>query len=237
MQDSAFKNYVILGLLIGLGLAIAGISIGVGQYKARTADRYVTVKGLAEREVDADLAIWPITFKVTDNTLGAIHQQIEKKRKVIQKFLQDAGFEESQISFSAPKIKDLEAERYGNQIIPFRYAAQSTVTTRSTDVHLVKKTMEKSGVLVSSGIVFGEENWQTPTEFLFTALNKIKPEMIEEATQNARQAAEKFALDSGSDVGNIRNAYQGLFTIQERDRNSPERKIVRVVTTIQYYLD
>jgi uncharacterized protein len=237
LQDSSFKNYVVVGLLIGLGLAIAGISIGVGQYKARTADRYVTVKGLAEREVDADLAIWPITFKVTDNTLGAIHQQIEKKRKVIKQFLQDAGFEESQISFSAPKIKDLEAERYGNQVIPFRYVAQSTVTTRSTDVHLVKKTMEKSGVLVSSGIVFGEENWQTPTEFLFTALNKIKPEMIEEATQNARQAAEKFALDSGSDVGNIRNAYQGLFTIEERDRNSPERKIVRVVTTIQYYLD
>lgn len=237
MQTSSSKNYVLAGFLIGLGLAIAGISIGVGQYKARTADRYVTVKGLAEKEVMADLAIWPITFKVTDNNLGQLHKQIEKKRNIVKKFLLEAGFSDKDITFSAPKIRDLEADRYGNNPVQFRYMAQSTVTTRSEDVILVKKTMEESGKLVSSGIVFGEENWQTPTEFLFTGLNEIKPQMIEEATRNARQAAEKFALDSGSDVGNIRHANQGLFSIQERDRNSPERKIVRVVTTIQYYLD
>lgn len=225
------------GIFIALGLFLGGLSIGVAFYKAKTADRFVTVKGLAEREVDADLAIWPITFRVTDNDLISLQNEIDQQRQVIQQFLLDAEFNRDEISRSAPRIRDAQAENYGNQTIRYRYVADAVVTVRSSDVAKVRQTMEESGNLVSKGVVLSADSWQNPTEFLFTALNDIKPAMIEEATKNAREAAEKFAQDSGSNVGKIRNASQGFFSITDRDRNSPERKKVRVVTTIQYYLD
>jgi len=234
MQKEGLLNSIIIGVCIG----IAGISIGLGFYKGRTSDRYVTVKGLAEREVNADLAIWPITIKVADNVLSELQNEIDANREIINNFLMEAGFKKEQISYSAPKITDTEAEQqYGNvSRSQYRYTAQTTVTVRTQDVSLVKQTMEKSGKLVGQGIVLAAESWQNPTEFLFTSLNDIKPEMIEQATKNARQAAEKFAKDSGSKVGKIRNATQGYFSISNRDQNSPEIKKIRVVTTVQYFL-
>ncbi len=95
--------------------------------------------------------------------------------------------------------------------------------------------MEQSGKLVKQGIVLAN-SYGRGTEFLFTGLNRIKPAMIAEATKNARKAAEQFAQDSGSKVGSIRKARQGLFTIRNRDMNSPDLKIVRVVTTVEYFL-
>jgi hypothetical protein len=233
-----FKNGLLNTIVLGVAIAIAGISIGVGFFKGRAGDRYVTVKGLAEREVNADLAVWPITFKVAENALGAVQSGIDESRQTITEFLMEAGLTEDQISYSAPKITDTQAERmYGNQSVsPYRYVAQATVTSRSSDVGLIKDTMERSGALVGKGIVLAEQSWQNPTEFLFTSLNDIKPEMIEEATKNAREAAEKFALDSGSKVGKIRNATQGYFSITDRDQNSPDVKSIRVVTTVQYFL-
>jgi hypothetical protein len=225
-------------LIVGICIGIAGMSIGIGFYKGRSNDRYVTVKGLAEREVNADLAIWPITFKVTENDLRIVQKGIDKGREVINRFLTEAGFKEEEISYSAPKITDMEAERrYGNEVMSqYRYIAQTTVTVRSRNVDLTSKTIEQSGKLVGEGIVLAAENWQAPTEFLFTSLNAIKPEMIEEATKDARKAAEKFAKDSGSKVGKIRNATQGYFSIEDRDRNSPQVKKIRVVTSVQYFL-
>ncbi len=223
-------------IVIGVGIAIAGISIGLGFYKGRASARYVTVRGLAEMEVQADLAFWPITFNVADNNLTYLQDNIEFSRKTITNFLFQSGFEESDISYSAPQIRDAEADQYASQQAQYRYTAQATVTTRSTNVQLVKETMESSMELVGKGVVLSAQSWENPTEFLFTGLNDIKPEMIEEATKNAREAAEKFATDSGSKVGKIRNATQGYFSIEDRDRNSPEVKIVRVVTTVQYFL-
>jgi hypothetical protein len=225
-------------LIVGVCIAVAGISIGLGFYKGRAGDRYVTVKGLAEREVSADLAIWPITFNVADNNLASLHSGIDMSRKTITDFLIGSGFQEEDISYSAPKITDTEAQQhYGTERrSQYRYIAQSAVTTRTQDVQLVRKTMESSGKLVGKGVVLAAQSWENPTEFLFTGLNDIKPQMIEEATKDARRAAEKFAKDSGSKVGKIRHATQGYFSIQDRDRNSPEMKIIRVVTTIEYYL-
>ncbi len=232
------KNNQLSILIIGISIVLAGVSIGLGFYKGRTADRYVVVKGLAEREVNADLAIWPITFKVTENDLSSLQRGIESSRETITRFLQKAGFDASQISFSAPQIIDTQTENRYNQNIQneYRFIAQSTVTTRSNDIVLVKKTMEKSGELVGKGVVLGEQSWQNPIEFIYTGLNDIKPAMIQQATMNAREAAEKFANDSGSKVGKIRNATQGYFSISDRDRNSPDIKVVRVVTTVQYFL-
>jgi hypothetical protein len=225
----------IAALILAIGIAIAGISIGIGVYKGRAADRYVTVKGLAEREVKADLAIWPITFRVTSNDLASLRTGIEDGRIAVTQFLKDAGFNENVIANSVPRINDTQAFGSNTRSL-YRYVADVTVTTRSTDVDLVKRTMEQSGKLVGKGVVLSADNWQTPTEFLYTNLNAIKPEMIEEATKDARKAAEKFATDSGSEVGKIRSATQGYFSIADRDRNSPELKVVRVVTTVEYFL-
>lgn len=236
MENKGIAGFAVLGISIAVGLAVGGIGAGVAFYQTRMADRFVTVKGLAEREVDADLAIWPVTFKVADNALGALQQSVDDQRKIVVGFLERAGFGRDEISFSVPKISDTQAEQYGQQRSPYRYIAQATVTVRSSKVSLVRESMEGSGALVSEGVVLVADNWENPTEFLFTALNDIKPAMIEEATKNARAGAEKFALDSGSRVGGIRRATQGLFTIEDRDRNSPERKVVRVVTTVEYFL-
>jgi len=224
-------------LILGICIALAGISIGLGFYKGRSADRYVTVKGLAEREVNADLAIWPITFKVAEDDLLSLQQGIDSGRNAIKTFLLEAGFAEDEISFSAPSIIDTEAQQYsGRNESRYRYIAEATVTTRTGDVQMVRRTMEDSGKLIGKGVALAAKSWENPTEFLFTNLNEIKPAMIEEATKDARRAAEKFAQDSGSKVGKIRNASQGYFSISDRDRNSPEVKNIRVVTTVQYYL-
>ena len=225
-------------MILGICITLAGISVGYGFFKGRTNDRYVTVKGLAEREVEADLAIWPITFNAADDHLLSLQDQINKTRKTITTFLTEAGFKEGQISYSSPRITDTRANRgyNGPNVSQYRYIAQATVTVRTEDVPLVKKSMENSGELIGQGVVLASESWETPTEFIFTSLNDIKPEMIEEATKDARKAAEKFALDSGSQVGKIRHATQGYFSIFNRDNNSPEIKKIRVVTTVEYFL-
>jgi len=210
--------------------------IGNGFKQSRLSDRYITVKGLAERDVPADMAIWPITFKEAGNDLLGLQKDVENKRDVITQFLIDKGFDPKDISHSAVKTNDSYAEsHYGNAPAGPRYRIQKTITLRSTDVEKVKQTMEMSGELVSKGIVLSE-NWENRTEFLFTSLNEVKPEMIREATINAREAATKFAEDSGSKVGKIRKATQGFFSIRDRDANSPDQKVVRVVTTIEFYL-
>jgi hypothetical protein len=213
------------------------MGIGYGFYKGRARDRYVTVKGLAACEVKADLAIWPITFSVAADDLVTLQGQIESGRQAITEFLLVAGFGRDEISFSAPNITDNEAERWrGNNKPPFRYMGEVTVTTRTENVDMVKASIEESGSLVGKGLVLAAQNRRSPIEFLFTSLNEIKPGMIEEATKDARKAAAKFAQDSESRVGKIRHANQGYFSINDRDRNSPEFKKVRVVTSIQYYL-
>jgi hypothetical protein len=229
------KHTVTTALIIALGIAIAGISVGMGFYKGRSADRYVNVKGLAEREVRADLAIWPITCRVTSNDLTTLHQGIDASKLAVTRFLAEAQFPEGDISFSVPRINDTQSLG-ANERPLYRYIADVTITVRSKDIDLVKKTMQQSGKLIGKGVVLAADNWQTPTEFLYTGLNAIKPEMIEEATKDARRAAEKFARDSGSEVGKIRTATQGYFSITDRDRNSPEIKQVRVVTTVEYFL-
>ena len=235
MEKNSSRGFAVLGISIGLGIILAGLSMSIAFYNTRATERYVTVKGLAERNVDADLAIWPVTFKETGNNLAALYKTVQSKRQIIREFLVESGFEDAEISLSAPSIRDSQAEPiYGDQAMPkYRYTAQQTVSVRTDKVELVKQTMEKSGELVGKGVVLVSGGY---TDFLFTSLNDIKPDMIADATKNARKAAEQFARDSGSKVGKIRKARQGLFSINIRDRNSPEHKVVRVVTTVEYFI-
>jgi hypothetical protein len=237
MDRPSLLSSALRGLFIGVGIAVAGLLVGRALYESRLAERYVSVKGLAEREVAADLAIWPISFKEAGNNLTDLQKSIDEKRDIITKFLEASGFPASEITYGAPKISDLLAENFNqnNAGAKFRYVAQATVILRSANVAAVKKNIERTGELIAKGVAVAE-NWENRTQFLFTSLNAIKPEMIEAATRSAREAADKFAQDSGSKVGKIRSATQGLFEITDRDANSPDRKQVRVVTKVEYYL-
>lgn len=207
--------------------------------ESRRGERTVTVRGLAEREVGADLAIWPLTFRAAENDLAKLQQSIAANRGIIRDFLIGHGFSPEELTYRPPNIVDLEAQAYnqGGGERPFRYLATVTVVLCSSDVPKVRAAMDASSRLVEQGIVLGgEEYGGARPEFQFTALNAIKPEMLKEANTNARQAANRFADDSASMVGAIRRANQGLFEIRDRDSNSPEIKIVRVVTTVEYFL-
>ena len=216
MNNRSLSASAVLGITLGVGIVIAGYFIGEAAYKIRASERYVTVKGLAERIVKADLAIWPITFQETDNDLSELQRKVDTHRKLTHEFLVNAGFDDGEISERPPQITDFQANRFGHtkEKREYRYMAQATLTLRSRNVSLVKKAMERSGELVSKGIVLLAQEYHQTTEFLFTGLNKIKPEMIAEATKNARKAAEQFAKDSRSKVGTIRKARQGLFPLQ-----------------------
>jgi hypothetical protein len=238
MKNSSLASAAILGVCIGGGIALAGVYHGKALVESRKPQRTVSVRGLAEREVNADLALWPITFTETSNDLADLYDRISNKKRIIAAFLAEGGFNPADISYSAPSIVDQHAKEYGGDQAPpkFRYLGKATVTVRSGDVPRVKKTIELSGALVGKGIVIGAADWDNKTQYFFKGLNRIKPAMIEEATRNARAAAEKFAADSGSRIGKIRSASQGLFEITDRDQGTPEIKQVRVVTSVDYYL-
>ena len=228
-----------LSIILSLGMITAGYFIGNTLVKSKMHDRSVTVKGLAEREVDANLAVWPISFSETSNELSEIQAQLDKKTEIIYNFLVNQGFSQEEIANGIPTINDVFADRYAarDQFNTFRYIGNSNMTVRTKDIKKLNNAIANISKLIGQGIVLNQNNYWQTVEYLYTDLNVIKPEMIEEATKNAREAAEKFAQDSGSKVGKIKNASQGLFTITNRDINSPHIKNVRIVTTIEYYLN
>jgi uncharacterized protein len=231
------RNGFLAALVLAVGLASGGYLIGRGLFAARASDRYVTVKGLAEREVAANLAMWPIVFNATGNDLAAVQASLDASAKKIATFLQARGFPATEYSVSSPRVTDREAQEGRRADRPIdRYVAEQTVTLRSPRVEAVKAAIQRSGDLIREGVAL-VRSYEYNTTFLYTALDEIKPAMIAEATRDARKAAEQFARDSNSRVGGIRNAQQGYFDIQDRDAFSPEFKKVRVVTTIQYFLE
>lgn len=238
MEKRRSDNFM-LGLFISLGIIISAVVLSNALFRIKASERLVNVKGLAEREVAADLVIWPIAFKESSNILKNLHRELNRKQEIVFNYLVNRGFENSEISIASPQIKDLHATEYVNpeMLKRNRYLGTVVVTVRTSEVNKARKAMQKANELLDKGIVLAGDNYNYQTEYLFTKLNEIKPIMIEEATKNARAAAEKFAQDSGSEVGKIKRAYQGLFSIRNRDRNTPEIKIVRVVTTVDYFLD
>lgn len=223
-------------LALAAALAASGWWVADGLRALRTADRYVTVKGLAEVEVPADLVIWPITFVEAANELPALYATLERNAERVRAFLRQQGLEDVEVSSGPPRLQDFRAEAYGDASANrFRYRAETTLTVRSNDAKGVKRAMQNAGELVRQGVVFAA--YSPPPEYVFTGLNEIKPQLIAEATGNARRAAEQFATDSNSEVGGIRNANQGVITISDRDAGTPDIKVVRVVSTVEYRLD
>jgi hypothetical protein len=228
---------VFLGLCVFFGLASLGFLLGQAAIQYKEYERVVTVKGLSQREFEADIVIWPIQFTVASNDLGEMYQSIDTSTDKIRTFLEQAGINTSEISYLPPVITDKSAQQYGSQQrAEYRYTAEQTVTVYSTDITAVRNVMKNMSDLGKQGIAFSGGNYQSQTEYLFTRLNEIKPAMIEEATRAAREVAEKFASDSKSTLGKIRTASQGQFSISERDKNNPHIKKIRVVSTVAYYL-
>lgn len=237
MTDNSKASALVLGVFIFLGLATLGYLLGNAAIKFKEYERTVTVKGLSEREYEADIVIWPIQFTEASNNLGELYGSIERSTEKIRVFLEEAGISQEEITFSIPSITDKSAQQYGNQSkAEFRYTAIQTVTAYSKNIKSVRSVMGTLSELGKQGIVFSGGNYQSTTEYLFTRLNEAKPGMIEEATRKAREVAEKFASDSKSTLGKIRKASQGQFSINARDKNNPHIKKVRVVSTVEYYL-
>jgi hypothetical protein len=221
--------------VLAAGLALAGYLVGDGIVRARQADRTVSVRGFAEREVAANLVLWPIVFTVTSDELGPLQARADEGVARVLAFLAD-DFPADQVSVSAPRVQDRAGQGMGGDGRRLdRYAAEVTVTVRSDRIDTVRRAMQRSGELVKQGVAV-IRSYEYNTQFLYTQLEAIKPAMIAEATQDARRAAEQFAKDSGSRVGAIRSAQQGLFSIEDRDQFSPEFKKIRVVTTVHYAL-
>jgi hypothetical protein len=239
MLNRSNSATLILGISLIIGLSSLGYLVGDAALSVKSLERSVTVKGLSEREVHADLAAWPVSFQVASDNLDDVYQTIEAKSSIVRAFLISYGVSDDEISLSPPNITDLYAQQWGDRAnIKFRYTGIAIVTVHSKNVFAVREAMSNTLELGKKGVVVGGDQYsiQGANQFLFTRLTELKPEMIEEATKNARSVAEKFAQDSDSRLGKIKSARQGQFSIADRDSTTPQIKKVRVVSTVEYYL-
>lgn len=227
---------IIPAALIAVGIVLLGVFIKGGFNSVASNQRVVTVRGLCEREVMANKVTWPIVSKEMGDDLPTIYQNVQSTNNAIVAFLKANGVEQSEIAVNAPQVIDMQADRYNNSPVPYRYNVTSVIVVTSEKVDKINSLIKKQTELLKEGIaiVAGDYNYQTVYEY--TALNSIKPAMIAEATKNAREAAKKFADDSDSRLGKIKTASQGQFSIEDRDQYTPYIKKVRVVSTIEYYL-
>jgi hypothetical protein len=231
------KNYIIESIIIASGLFLMGLFLKNGLDGFSNKDRVVNVKGLAEMEVMANKVTWPLMYKEIGNDLTSLYNKINNTNKTIIDFLKENGIDDNEISINAPEIIDLNADRYNTNNSPYRYNVTEIITVTSSKVHLVRKIIGEQSELLKQGIAITGGDYMYRVNYEYTDLNSIKPSMIEEATKNARAAGEKFASDSDSKIGKIKRASQGQFSITDRDEFTPYIKKIRVVTTIDYYLE
>ena len=232
------KGYSKEALILCVGLIIMGACIADGLTSAFQSDRIVTVKGLSEREVPADKVIWPLVYKELGNDPAEMYERLATKNRKVIDFLKEKGIAEKEICESAIQVSDRQADSYDQNNVLYRYKATSVITVTSSQVELIRKIMQSQSELMKMGIALVTEEYGTNiVKYEFTGLNKIQPDMIEESTKNARATAEKFAKDSESKLGKIRSASQGQFSIDNRDSNTPYIKRIRVVSTIEYYIE
>lgn len=222
--------------IVALGIVLGGYLLGDGLRRARMADRSVTVRGLAERDVNADLATWTIAYTEQGTELGAVQAAIEQDTRTITDFFRKAGFKEDEISSVGSSVSQYFDSNRGVNNVTVRRRLQ----LRTTDVMKARAAYARQFDLIRGGVAIEEGGGMV---YSFTKLNDVKPQMIAEATKDARRGAEQFAKDSGTSVGGIKQATQGYFSIGARygqegesGSESPFQK-VRVVTTIDFYLD
>jgi hypothetical protein len=242
MSSSSFAN-IIAGGLIGLGIASGGFLAGESLVKSRLGYRVVTVKGLSERQVQANLGFWPVRFVVTGATLEDARGKLEASEAAVKAFLGGTGFAPDDVSVQNIQVEDRQAGYNANQMPEdSRFVLTEDILVKSDDVQKLANASRKVGDLLKSGVVFSADSYNAGPSFIFTKVNDLKGEMLTEATKRAREAAEQFAAESGAKVGTIQNANQGIIEINaavEIPNDRPDKQIdkkVRVVTTITYLL-
>ena len=245
MTSEAFVG-LCRSVVLAMGVASAGWFVGHALWTVRSADRSVTVKGISEREVQADVAIWPLRIIAADDDLARAHGQIEASVTRTREFLSRNGIDPAQAQVGGFSVTDSHANQFRTEkSTGSRYVINQTLIVRSKEPDKIRVATEKIGELVAAGVVLssGAEYQTSGPTFIFTQLNSLKPQMIADATARAREAAEQFARDSGSRVGGIRRANQGTFEILARDQApgiaeaGQPSKTVRVVSTIEYFLE
>ena len=232
------KEYkvIISAALLAVSVVILGLCIKGGIDRIADRDRQVTVRGLCEKEVQANKVTWPVVTKEMGNDLPTIYDNIQKNNQALLAFFKQNGIEESEISVNAPQVTDNMANSYDANRVVYRYSVTNVMVITSSKIDKIRSLMTKQAELLRQGIAVVAGDWNYLTTYEYTDLNSIKPEMIATATANARQAADKFAADSHSNLGKIKTASQGQFSIEDRDQYTPFIKTVRVVTYITYEL-
>jgi len=238
MSMVTIRSFLVLGCCLVLSFLIFGFQIGRAVKRGREFDRYLTVRGLSEREVKATLAIWPIRFAVAAEDLERLKEAMEADRAQVISFLQENGVETEEITQGLPSVNDREDEKIQSDRpgLP-RYRGTGTLVVRSPNVDVVKTAIQNADALLQRGVTLVNPEYGEKPQFTFEGINQTKPDMIREATASARAAAQKFAADSQSKVGRIRKAIQGVLEIEDRDPASPEWKILRIVTTVDFFLE
>jgi uncharacterized protein len=229
-------SLVLSALLIALGLGAAGYFIGEGISGRKSGSRIISVKGLSEKEVPASVATWTIGYAANGNDLGEINKKLAESTKAVLAFLQEAGFAETDLSVQPPSLHDtsMDVREKDTPPPPERYRADQSVLLRTAKVDAIKPALASASNLMVSGVLL---SGKAEPNYIFNQLNDIKPGMIQEATKNARIAAEQFSRDSQTTLGKLRNASQGWFQVENRDAATPERKIVRVVVDVEYEIN
>ncbi|MDY6841588.1 MAG: SIMPL domain-containing protein [Pseudomonadota bacterium] len=233
---------LLASLILGISAIISAALIGNGLTDLRTGDRYVTVKGVAEREVSADLALWPIRFVATGASLSEAQDKARSSREAIMAFLKLQAIEQAAVELQRLDVTDTRANPYRDTNGEQKFIINQTLMVRSTGIDRIRQAAQGVSELVDSGVVLSSDYGPSGPTYLFNGLNAIKPEMIAEATASAREAAAQFAQDAKAELGGLRRANQGVFQILARDQapgimeGQQPVKTVRVVSTIEYYL-
>ena len=236
MKHLTVSTGVKQAVIIAIGFVLLGFCIKAGLNSLAGKDRKVVVKGLAEKEVDADKVTWPIVSKEIGNDLPELYKRINATTATIRQFLTTNGIRTNEISVNAPVVVDLSADRYNDNRQPYRYNVTSIITVTSNNVKLVRSIIARQGELLQKGIAIVDGGYENPVKYEFVSFRDMKPAMMQEAIENAERTAQQFAKNSNSTLDKIMNADQGQFSIEDRDSNTPYIKKVRVVTTITYSL-
>ena len=222
--------------LIALGIIVLGLCVKSGLDSISDKERKVTVKGLSEREVEADKVTWPILTKEIGDDLPSLYTRINTTTAKVKAFLKQNGVKDSEISVNAPVVVDMNAERYGANNHDYRYNITSTITVTSRNVKLVRSIIARQGELLKQGVAVVDGGYGNGVTYEYVSFQQMKPKMMQEAIKNAEQTAKQFAENSDSEIDKILDASQGQFTIDNRDDNTPYIKKLRVVTTVTYSL-
>ena len=240
-RKNSVLSALIFGVFVAVGLSLLGFFIFRGAQSIKLAERYVTVKGLVERMVKSDRADWEIAIRLSGDNLSDLYKQISEQKAKIQEFLQTVGLEESEIKNTSPQVNDTHARDWGGQLPPHRYIVELSLKVATQKVDLIEETNRHLGELVKEGVAVS----RSEVRYQYTRFRELRPEMLAEATRNARELAQQFAVDSGSGIGAIRRSNQGVFRIMSADASPTEDfdsghnslfKKIRVVSTIDFFL-